>query len=435
MNVDRQKCAHPGGCPSFARRRGLCKRHGKEVRANKPGDSITERGNERDVVKVTSERVKSLEDLIRVCEIDTDEWDVVEWRAVVHEMGSVPRTVGSKAKGWSRESTIPVVTPLFSVSAKLRRKSALVVTMEALREKLVEDIRAEVKKAPAVFAPKSRSGDEWLFEFTPFDLHLGKYAWDEETVTNYDTDIAAGLFEQSMEFLLNRAMKLTDGKLAKILFVVGNDASHIDSKKNQTTAGTQMDMDTRYIRVYRRLCEIHRKAIDTFASIAPVDVVCVPGNHDEVTSFHLGEILSTRYEGAKHITVDNSARLRKYYEFGVNLFGFTHGDSEKVSELPLLMAREMPDMWARCPSREWHIGHKHISEKHDARGRIEQDLFSDKGVRVRRLMSMSAHDAWHTRHGYTDRRACDSFVFHKEAGFTDHLSFNVDHFSGRALSK
>lgn len=432
MNEERQKCAFPGGCPNYARRRGLCKRHGREVLKPTAGDSITERGNERDIVKVTSERVRSLEDLIRVCEIDTETWDIVEWRAVVHEMGSVPRTVGSKAKGWSRPSTEPVVTPLFSVSAKLRRKSALIQTLETLREKLVEDIRA-ASQAPTIFAPKRRVGDEWLFEFTPFDLHLGKYAWDEETVTNYDTEIAADLFTEASDFLLDRAMKLTDGKLSRIVMVVGNDASHIDSKKNQTTAGTQMDMDTRYIRVYRRLCEIHRMAADKFATVAPVDIVCVPGNHDEVTSFHLGEILATRYEGNKHVTVDNSARLRKYYEFGVNLFGFAHGDSERVNELPLLMAREVPEMWARCPSREWHIGHKHISEKHDARGRIEQDLFSDKGVRVRRLMSMSAHDAWHTRHGYTDRRACDSFVFHKEAGFTDHLSFNVDHFSGRGL--
>jgi hypothetical protein len=96
------------------------------------------------------------------------------------------------------------------------------------------------------------------------------------------------------------------------------------------------------------------------------------------------------------------------------------------------MAREMPAAWARCASREWHIGHKHISEKHSWR---EQDLFSDKGVRVRRLTSLSAHDAWHTKHAYTDRRACEGFVFHRDAGFTDHLSFNVDHFTGKAVSK
>jgi hypothetical protein len=54
---------------------------------------------------------------------------------------------------------------------------------------------------------------------------------------------------------------------------------------------------------------------------------------------------------------------------------------------------------------------------------------------VRRLSSLTAHDAWHTKHAYMDRRACDSFLFHRDAGFTSALSFNVDHFTGKALSK
>jgi hypothetical protein len=68
-----------------------------------------------------------------------------------------------------------------------------------------------------------------------------------------------------------------------------------------------------------------------------------------------------------------------------------------------------------------HIGHLHIKPKsgHEAAKRVEQDGFSAiKGVRVRRLTSLSAHDFWHTKHAYMDRRACDSFLFHRDAGFT-----------------
>lgn len=422
------------------RRRGSrqCKRC-----AEKPGwhagtaastmvDSVTVNGDTSEIVKTTTEHVKTLADLIRVCEIDVTEWEIVEWRAVVHEMGSVPRaTRDEPAEKWVRPSTSPVVTPLYSVSAKLRRKSVFTRTMEALRLALAEDIRREVR-APRLAVPKHKTVDsDWLFEFSPFDLHMGKYTWSEETVTNYDTDVAADLFDASLDFLLTKALRLTAGKLDRVLCVFGNDVSHIDTKRGQTTAGTAMDVDTRYIRVFRRICEVHLRAIRRLADVAPVDVVVIPGNHDELTSFHLGEILATRYDGSNRVTVDNGPRLRKYYDYGRNLFGFTHGDSEKVSELPLVMAREVPDRWARCDSREWHIGHKHIEEKFTWHGR--QDLFSDKGVRVRRLASLSAHDAWHTKHGYMDRRACDGFVFHRDAGFTDHLSFNVDHFTGKGL--
>jgi hypothetical protein len=375
-------------------------------------------------------RVKTLEDMIRVCEIDTEQWEIERWVCNKWEVGMKPET----EKG---TPLVPVISELFQIKVWLRRKAGHILTLQALRKGLVEDIRKAVQGAPAIIPARSFTEGDWLFEFSPFDLHMGKYSWNEETVTDYDTDIAADLFNASLDFLLDRAMRLTGGKLDRILCVFGNDVSHTDSKRAQTTSGTPMDVDTRYIKVYRRICEIHRRAVDILRGIAPVDVKVVAGNHDELTSFHLGEIIATRYEGDRYVTVDNSPRLRKYYDYGVNLFGFTHGDSEKVSELPLTMAREQPELWARCPSREWHIGHKHISEKVELRNpsSLVQDFFSDKGVRIRRLTSLSGHDAWHTKHAYMDRRACEAFVFHKTAGFTDHLSFNVDHFTGKAVSR
>ena len=389
-----------------------------------PANTISEKGDTREQTVYAREEVRSLEDLIRVCEIDTSVWEIVEWQANKWEMGWVARNPDTADKANA--------LPLFQVKARMRRIAGSILTMQRLREELIADIRAI--EAPRQPVAGYVNGD-WLFEFAPFDLHMGKLTWDEETVTNYDIKHAEDLFNASLDFLLARAQKLTDGKLSRILCVFGNDVSHIDNKKGETTKGTPLDVDTRYIKVYRRIVQIHRRAIDLLRQVAPVDVVVIPGNHDELTSFHLGEILSAVYENDPQVSIDNSAKLRKYYEFGTNLFGFTHGDSEKVSELPLTMAREMPDAWARCESREWHIGHKHISEKFESRAlALQQDFHSDKGVRVRRLTSLSAHDAWHTKSAYMDRRACEAFVFHKTAGFTDHLSFNVDHFSGTALS-
>jgi len=393
-----------------------------DVAASGPVESVEVRdgGNAQTITKLATEDVRSLDDLIRVCGIDLSVWEVKQFVCNKWAVGSKHPETGEVS-----------VTPLYQVKAWLQRKSAQSLTLERLQSALLADIRAEVKAgAPAII--KHRFVDSgYLFEFSPFDLHMGKYAWAEETVTNYDSDIAADLFDASLDYLLGRALRVAGGKLDRILCVFGNDVSHTDSKRGQTTAGTQMDVDNRYVRVYRRISAVHRRAINVLRQVAPVDVKIVPGNHDELTSFHLGEVLSAYFDGDEHVTIDNSARLTKYYEFGINLFGFAHGDSETVRELPLKMAREVPEQWARCPSREWHIGHKHISEKWEARGRLEQDLFSDKGVRVRRLTSLSAHDFWHTKHAYMDRRACEAFVFHRTAGFTDHLSFNVDHFTGK----
>jgi hypothetical protein len=376
--------------------------------------------------ELRGDRVITLEELIEHFNVNLDEYEVKEWLANKWEVGTKHPETG-----------VILLAPLFMVKAWFRPKNSQARTLTKLSEGLLADIRAEVRQTPQIIRRPKPQGD-YLFEWTPFDLHLGKYAWDEETVTNYDVEHGEDLFNASLDFLLDRALKLSDGKLDRILCVFGNDVSHTDRKQNTTTAGTPMDVDTRYIRVFRRICAIHRRAVDILRQVAPVDIVVIPGNHDELTAFHLGHVLEARYDGDARVKINNSARLRKYYDYGVNLFGFAHGHAEKVNELPLLMAREVPELWARCPSREWHIGHKHIAEKKTWREMpaydATQDLFSDKGVRVRRLMSMSAHDAWHTQNAYTDRRACDAFIFHRTAGFTDHLSFNIDHFTGKAIS-
>lgn len=374
-----------------------------------------------------SPRIRSLDALLKHAQVDRTVWEIERYAINKWEVGAKHPVTGEI-----------IVAPLFQVKVWLKKKPSELAS--ALFAGLLDDIRKVRARPPApTWARRARRADEWLFEFTPFDLHMGKYTWDEETVTNYDADLADDLFRAAMEHLTHRAIAVAGGRLDRVLCVFGNDVSHVDSKRGETTGGTRMDFDTRYIRVYRRICDAHRAALLRLREIAPVDVVIVPGNHDELTSFHLGEFLSAYFHADKHVSIDNSARLRKYYEYGVNLFGFAHGDTERVAELPLLMAREEPDRWARCPSREWHIGHKHIAEKYEWKSRRpvttggEQDLFSDKGVRVRRLMSLSAHDAWHTKHAYTDRRACDSFVFHRTAGFSAHLSFNVDHFTGKPM--
>lgn len=404
-----------------------------------------ETANARQVTKVVNVRVRTLEDLVRVCEIDTETWDIERWKCGKHETAMKLETRDAVTHRVIRSE--PHVEEAFTVQAWLKRKTPRQLAERELYRALLRDIRDEARRGPFI-VPQRTVADNFLFEFAPFDLHMGKYTWDEETVTNYDVDIAEDLFNQSLEFLLGLAMKTTGGNISQVLCVFGNDVSHSDNKRGTTTAGTPLDVDSRFAKVYRRICAIHRRAIDRLVQVAPVHVHIVPGNHDELTSFHLGELLAAKYEEHPFIEVYNSPRSRTYYHWGVNLWGFTHGDSERVSELPLAMAREVPELWARCPSREFHIGHKHISEKWEASGRqrvsvaaadrpghLEQDFFSDKGVRIRRLTSLSGHDYWHTKHAYMDRRACESFIFHRDAGFTAHHSFNVDHFTGKAASK
>lgn len=375
-------------------------------------------------MKVDSD-IRSLDDLIVACAVDLDVWEVERYICNKWEVGA---KVDDKMK----------VTPLFQVKVWLKRRSQVSLANESMLAGVLADIRESVSNAAPShrYDPSKFVEGDFLFEFAPFDLHMGKYTWAEETVTNGDIDSTTDLFNASLDYLLERAKRVTNNGIGQILCVFGNDVAHIDNKSQTTTGGTFMDADSRFAKMYRRIVQVHMRAVDILRRVAPVHIVIVPGNHDELTAFHLGMVLEARYGATPGITINNTARLRKYYSYGVNLFGFTHGIAERTAELPLTMAREVPEMWAASESREWHIGHLHKSEKWETRhpAALIQDLESDKGVRIRRLTSMSAHDAWHTKNAYMDRRACEAFVFHKTAGFTDQLSFNIDHFTGKGLT-
>jgi hypothetical protein len=219
---------------------------------------------------------------------------------------------------------------MFHVSAKLRRKSAAIKTLQVLRRELVADLPHGGEGATRRRGATSTS--DFLFEFTPFDLHMGKYTWDEETVTNYDIDIAADLFNASLDYLLGagaqarrrqaraRALRLRERRLPHRQQEGADDGRHADGRRHALHQGLPA----------------HRgrapRALDVLRQVAPVDVKIVAGNHDELTSFHLGEILAARYEAVTSTSPSTTTRTcGSTTSSARNLLGFSHGDSENVA--------------------------------------------------------------------------------------------------------
>jgi hypothetical protein len=232
-----------------------------------------------------------------------------------------------------------------------------------------------------------------MMEFSPFDLHLGKLAWHAETESeSYDTSIAEGILLAVADHAIEQARIYAP---ECILFPVGNDFFHTDSSANQTTSGTQMDADSRHARMFSHGCRLLVRVIDKLRLVAPVEVLTVPGNHDRDSVFKLGEVLNAWYRNDPDVTVNNAPTRRKYKRYGRTLLGFTHGDSEKHIDLPLILAQERSNDWAATDFREFHLGHFHKSKetRHTA-----GDTYN--GVRIRILPSLSATDAWHYAQGY-----------------------------------
>lgn len=367
------------------------------------GLTINEAAGTADLTRTTPQPVRTLDELIAVCEIDTSVWEVETWTANTWE------TAAKQADGSMKPTT------LYQVKAKLRR---LVVTPHAVAAGILDALREKVKPLRPVRHPATDSG--YLYVATFGEPHLGKRAWAPETGEDYDLQIALDRVRQSHAHLMARARALRPEKVA---LIVGDDLFTADNPGNTTTAGTPQEVDGRYRKVFRAGVALCREIIEGWRLLAPVSVWVKPGNHDTTITWHAGEVLAAMYAATPDIEVVNPDRLRSYYRWGTCLIGLTHGDKEKDAQLPLLMASEAKQHWAETRSRVWLTGHLHTLGRKQQRAVIhplERDVHEEMGVTIRRCRSLSGTDAWHFNLGYVENiKAAEGFAYHRELGETD----------------
>jgi hypothetical protein len=271
---------------------------------------------------------------------------------------------------------------------------------------LIEDARQFAPRYPKLSYPKYKDG--LLYEIDMADLHFGKLAWNEETGQDYDIQIAAKAAREAFMELLGFVGHLP---VSRILLPLGNDFFNVNGATESTMNGTRQVEDTRWQKTFREGRKLLVELIDMCAQTAPVDVLVVPGNHDRERMFYAGDALECWYHSHQSVLVDNGAQLRKYYSFGKNLIGFTHGSEEKFTALPGIMALEEPQKWGNSAHREWHIGDRHHKEI------LRQDLVEREGVVIRLMRSLTPLDDWHYRTGWVGaEQAAESYLWHPENG-------------------
>ena len=341
-----------------------------------------------------SGRIKTVDQLLAKGAVDMDAYEVERVQLNQWEVGA--RTADGKI----------LVEPLYQVKVWLK-KCAAKLELVKLRDEIIKEAK---KHAPLYRLPSHRKPvGGYLFEVSPFDLHIGKLAWSEETGEDYDSTIATKRLAEAIEKLIAQAQ---GWPIERILFVVGNDLLHVDNRRNETVNGTMQDVDSRHPKMFRLGYRAMIAAIDRLRLVAPVDVVVVPGNHDRDSMFKMGEVLAAWYRRDKAVTVDNAPTQRKYYTFGNTLIGFTHGDTEKHDVLPRIMADERPQLWAKSVHRYWHLGHYH---KRRATSYVGADTFGATIVEI--LPSLSGTDAWHAQQGYVKTpKACSAFLYSQNGG-------------------
>lgn len=277
---------------------------------------------------------------------------------------------------------------------------------------LFADLRAEfIEFTPQLPRSSYTPEQDLLLEISIPDLHYGKVG------QGYNRQIAVDRWFNALGDIMLRSPRCE-----QVLLVLGNDLFHVDTLNNTTTAGTPQDTEGGIRDHFREVRAMLKEGISHILEYTPeVHLLFLPGNHDQLTTYFLGEALTDYYHNTPQVTIDNTPRYRKYFGWGQVMLGFAHGDNVKMDSFGILMATDAPEMWGRTRYREYHLGHFHRKQEIKYMG-----LTEDRGVRVRVLPSLSGSDEWHEKNGFVNNVAgAEGYVWEKARGLRQVLVSQV----------
>ena len=299
----------------------------------------------------------------------------------------------------------------FSIFARNKIKG-----YEEVRDIIVSDMEGHAPEYPKI--ERSPVTSPHLLVIDPSDIHIGKLAVASETGEDYNISKA---IERVNEGILQILCYAAGFEIDKILFVIGNDALHIDHPHRTTTAGTPQDTDGMWHEAFLAAKRMYINAIERLLSVADVHVVYNPSNHDYMSGFFLADTVSSWFHKCENVTFDASIRHRKYYQYGTNMIETDHGDGCKPKDTPILMAHEMPEMWASSKHRYSYKHHLHHTIK---QGSIVGMGGDEIGVNIEFLRTPTATDGYHYKQGYVSMKSMQGFVHCLEQGRLASFSHN-----------
>jgi len=352
---------------------------------------------------VVSRSIRNKEDALKKAGLSEDEWEITK----------------ATANNWPVTTKDPQTghpTKVNQWQFKLELKPRITPDVQKAMQSLVERIEQQDIQHPAVIIPEYQ--DPHLLELALYDHHFGMLSWRRETGSDYDLRYAEYLYLEAVKGLLSRARGY---EVDEILLPVGQDFFHVNDQSERTPKNkNDLDVDGRLAKVFETGYSAVVQAVQFARMVAPVVIKWVPGNHDPQTSYYLCQCLRAYYRNEDRVTVDVEPIPRKYHQYGVNLIGLTHADTEPEQELPNIMASECRSIWPEVVHCEWHTGHRHSRKEIRYLG---AQTIGD--MVVRRLPSLSARDYWHFSKGYQSERAAEGYLFNKRNGYAGHLAISA----------
>lgn len=254
--------------------------------------------------------------------------------------------------------------------------------------------------------------DGYMLEIPIEDVHFGKLSFAEDVNEPYNYNLAKERFSYIVDDVIQNVFGMN---IEKIIFPIGSDFFHVDNINSTTTSGTKQDNDLSPQLIFKYGLECLIENIVKLSMIAPVEVFCINGNHDFLSSYHAICSLYCYFHNNENVIVNTNTSPRKYIEFGECLIGFSHGDKEK-NRIEGLMQIEAREAWGRTKYHEFHLGHLHSEQTREV-----------NGVIIRNLSSITGTDMWHHNSGYIGAvKKCQSFIWDKKYGLKNILITTIE---------
>jgi len=262
-----------------------------------------------------------------------------------------------------------------------------------------------IKKLPKLNEPeyKEKANNSDLMAVYPLgDPHIGMLAWDNISGEEWNLKIAEDVFIK----LFDRIVKSTPNCKKAVILNLG-DLFHYDNIEGMTSRSKNLlDKDGFYPQMVQIAVKIVRRLIESALSHHEiVEVINLPGNHDDVGSVFLTIFLKHVYEDCPRLIINESFSVFHYIQFGKTLIGAHHGHSCPMDRLPGVMASDKAKEWGESKFRYWLTGHIHKDMKNEY-----------AGCTVESFRTLAAKDSYAATNGYRSGRDIKSLIFHKEYG-------------------
>jgi hypothetical protein len=333
-----------------------------------------------EVVANFSEEVKSLDELIEKCHIDTDKWEITKYVQNFWGNGGNPH---------------------WQVKAWLAKKS----TEQVFQDSFVDFLASYQPVSQEVMSPKfSPEKPNGMLVINKQDSHLNK--WDVDGDNNVLDRLAKIMYK--VEVIAAQAQ--LSNNLEEITYIIGSDEFNSEYT-NATTKGTPQQNTHTYHDSFRYICDHEVLMITMLLQYAKhVNVVYVAGNHDEFVGWHMVNWLQTYFRNTDRLTIDSSPKYRKYVSYGNSALMFNHGDAIKPAKLAALFPIEYRDQWSFHHNFYIFTGDKHHEVSHDF-----------NGIKFYQIPAFSnAKSLWDDKMGHTMSKAeVTAFLIDQAEGMTN----------------